>query len=57
MNFWYQLGCFICFYGKQYWGIRRKRKIELVKELRLIISKGLVYDDDLCIDVVVDGWG
>lgn len=41
---------------KNHWGIRRKPKTELVKELKLTGSRGLVCDDELNIEKLVDGW-
>lgn len=41
---------------KQHWGIRRKPKTELVKEIKLTGNRGLARDDELSIEKIVDGW-
>lgn len=41
---------------KQHWGIRRRPKSELVKELKLTGSRGLARDDELSMEKLVDGW-
>lgn len=41
---------------KQHWGVRRKPKTQLFKELKLSISRGLSHDDDMSIDKLTDGW-
>ncbi|KAK9673520.1 hypothetical protein RND81_12G172700 [Saponaria officinalis] len=43
--------------NKQHWGMRRKPKTELIKELKLTTNEEQAHDDDLCVDSLVDGWG
>lgn len=55
MNSWRCLGHSIRS-NKQHWGMRRKPKSLLIKELKLTSNKEPAREDDLCIDGVVDGW-
>ncbi|CAO2832616.1 unnamed protein product [Amaranthus hypochondriacus] len=57
MSSWRSLGDGIRSNHKQHWGLRRKPKAELIKELKLTSNKGPVRDDDLWIDGIVDAWG
>ncbi|KAJ8446797.1 hypothetical protein Cgig2_016107 [Carnegiea gigantea] len=57
MNSWRCLGHSIRSNNKQHWGMRRKPKTQLIKELKLTSNKEPAREDDLCIDSVVDGWG
>ncbi|KAK9692233.1 hypothetical protein RND81_09G250300 [Saponaria officinalis] len=56
MNSWRLVGHSIQS-NKQHWGIRRKPKTQLIKEIKLSTNTGLTRDDDLCVDSLVDGWG
>nr|DAD45770.1 TPA_asm: hypothetical protein HUJ06_004000 [Nelumbo nucifera] len=56
MNSWHQLGHSIRSNRSQHWGIRRKPKTILFKELKLTSCKGVVHDDDLSLEKIVDGW-
>ncbi|KAF3455169.1 hypothetical protein FNV43_RR05617 [Rhamnella rubrinervis] len=40
----------------QRWGTRQKPKTELVKELKLTSSRGVVHDDELSVGNLADGW-
>ncbi|CAN4126663.1 unnamed protein product [Withania somnifera] len=42
--------------GKVHWGIRRKPKTNLVKEIKLTSSRGPAYDDEDNTEKLVDGW-
>jgi len=57
MNSWRCLGHSIRSNNKQRWGMRRKPKTQLIKELKLTSNKEPAREDDLCIDSIVDGWG
>ncbi|KAK2988132.1 hypothetical protein RJ640_017464, partial [Escallonia rubra] len=54
---WHCLGHSIRSSRNQNWGIRRKPKTELVKELKLTTNRGLPRDDEVNLEKVVDGWG
>lgn len=54
---WRCLGHAIRSNRKQHWGIRRKPKREVVKELKLSTNRGMALDDELGIEKLVDGWG
>lgn len=53
---WYCLGRSIHSKGKVHWGIRRKPKTNLVKEIKLTASRGLTCDDEDNTEKLVDGW-
>ncbi|KAK9291305.1 hypothetical protein L1049_019250 [Liquidambar formosana] len=53
---WHHLGHSIRSNRKQHWGIRRKPKTELIKELKLTNTRGPVRDDELNMEKIVDGW-
>ncbi|MCE3216832.1 hypothetical protein HAX54_008349, partial [Datura stramonium] len=53
---WYCLGRSIHSKGKVHWGIRRKPKTDLVKEIKLTASRGVTCDDEDNTEKVVDGW-
>ncbi|XP_059628601.1 chromatin assembly factor 1 subunit FAS1 isoform X2 [Cornus florida] len=53
---WRRLGHSVHSNRKQHWGIRRKPRTELVKELKLTSGSGATRDDDLSIEKLVDGW-
>ncbi|GMH13056.1 hypothetical protein Nepgr_014897 [Nepenthes gracilis] len=55
-NSWRSLGHSIRLVNKQHWGIRRKPKTELFKELKLSTNKGLACDENSTIESLVDGW-
>ncbi|XP_050381216.1 chromatin assembly factor 1 subunit FAS1 [Argentina anserina] len=55
LSSWRHCGHSIRLNRNQSWGIRRKPKSELFKELKLTISKGLVHGDDM--EKLVDRWG
>ncbi|KAK3007227.1 hypothetical protein RJ639_016169 [Escallonia herrerae] len=57
LNSWHCLGHSIRSNRNQNWGIRRKPKTELVKELKLTTNRGLPRDDEVNLEKVVDGWG
>lgn len=40
-----------------HWGTRQKPKTELVKELKLTTSKGVVHDDEVSVGKLADEWG
>ncbi|KAL6998034.1 hypothetical protein U1Q18_008158 [Sarracenia purpurea var. burkii] len=54
---WHRIGHVIRSNRKQHWGIRRKPKREVIKELKLSMNRGLSQDEELGIDKLVDGWG
>ncbi|KAL3523275.1 hypothetical protein ACH5RR_016109 [Cinchona calisaya] len=56
LNSWHQLGFSIRSNRHMHWGIRRKPKTELVKELKLSSNRGLAREDDMSIEKLVDGW-
>lgn len=40
----------------QHWGTRQKPKTELVKELKLTSSSGVVHNHELSVGKLADGW-
>lgn len=56
LSSWCRLGHSIRSNRNQSWGMRRKPKSELFKELKLTTSKGLVHSDD-SMEKLVDRWG
>ncbi|GAB2277152.1 hypothetical protein Dimus_011859 [Dionaea muscipula] len=56
-NAWRCLGLSVRSRNKQHWGLRRKPKVELVRELKLTTNKCQAVDEDLIIESMVDGWG
>ncbi|KAJ0015111.1 hypothetical protein Pint_19667 [Pistacia integerrima] len=57
LSCWRQFGHSICSNQNQHWGVRRKPKTALFKELKLTNNRGLGRDDDLCMEKPVDRWG
>ena len=53
---WRHLGHAIRSNRKQHWGMRKKPKTEIIKELKLSTSQGLARDGEESIDKL-DGWG
>lgn len=53
---WHCLGRSIHSKGKVHWGIRRKPKTNVVKEIKLTASKGLTCDVEDNTEKLVDGW-
>ncbi|KAL3833932.1 hypothetical protein ACJIZ3_008668 [Penstemon smallii] len=56
LNLWRCVGHSVRSKGNIHWGIRKKPKTELVKELKLTTNKELTYDEDLSTEKFVDGW-
>ncbi|XVE90692.1 hypothetical protein DITRI_Ditri20bG0097300 [Diplodiscus trichospermus] len=56
LSSWRRLGHALRLNQKQCWGIRRKPKTELFKQLKLTSNKGLSHDD-LSAERLVAGWG
>lgn len=56
LNSWRRLGCSIRSNRNVHWGIRRKPKTELVKELKLSANRGLGHEDEVNLEKLVDGW-
>ncbi|KAL5582967.1 hypothetical protein UlMin_015409 [Ulmus minor] len=54
---WHHLGHTINSNRNQHWGRRQKPKTQLYKELKLTTTRGLVHDDELNLEKLVDGWG
>ncbi|KAJ0014074.1 hypothetical protein Pint_19545 [Pistacia integerrima] len=57
LSSWRQFGHSIRSNENQHWGIRRKPKTALFKELKLTNNRGLGQDDDFCMEKPVDRWG
>ncbi|KAJ8557511.1 hypothetical protein K7X08_003136 [Anisodus acutangulus] len=53
---WHCLGRSIHSKGKVHWGIRRKPKTNVVKEIKLTASRGTTCDDEDNTEKLVDGW-
>ncbi|KAL3323658.1 hypothetical protein AABB24_038025 [Solanum stoloniferum] len=53
---WHCLGRSILSKGKVHWGIRRKPKTNVVKEIKLTASRGLACDVEDNTEKLVDGW-
>lgn len=53
---WHCLGRSILSKGKVHWGIRRKPKTNVVKEIKLTASRGLTCDVEDKTEKLVDGW-
>ncbi|XP_017977661.1 PREDICTED: chromatin assembly factor 1 subunit FAS1 isoform X1 [Theobroma cacao] len=56
LSSWRHLGHFLHSNQKQCWGMRRKPKTELFKELKLTANKGSSHDE-LSVERIIDGWG
>ncbi|XP_057471860.1 chromatin assembly factor 1 subunit FAS1-like [Actinidia eriantha] len=54
---WRCLGLAIRSNRTQHWGIRRKPKTVVIKELKLSTNRGPAHDDELTIEKFVDEWG
>ncbi|GLT87902.1 hypothetical protein SLE2022_059550 [Rubroshorea leprosula] len=57
LSSWHHMGHSLRSNRKQCWGMRRKPKTELFKELKLTTNKGPYFGDESCIEKLVDGWG
>ncbi|XP_030472285.1 chromatin assembly factor 1 subunit FAS1 [Syzygium oleosum] len=59
LSSWHRLGLSIRSNQEQHWGIRRKPKTEIFKELKLTTPnsvKGAAQDDELNLEKIVSGW-
>lgn len=59
LSSWRRLGLSIRSNQEQHWGIRRKPKTEIFKELKLTTPnsvKGAAQDDELNLEKIVSGW-
>ncbi|KAK4487888.1 hypothetical protein RD792_003626 [Penstemon davidsonii] len=56
LNLWRRVGHSLRSKGNMHWGIRKKPKTELVKELKLTTNKEPTYDEDLSTEKLVDEW-
>ncbi|KAK6915786.1 LOW QUALITY PROTEIN: Chromatin assembly factor 1 subunit A, partial [Dillenia turbinata] len=54
---WHKAGQSMRSERKQHWGICRKRRTELYKELKLTTGRELIRDNELNLEKLVDGWG
>ncbi|CAK9142763.1 unnamed protein product [Ilex paraguariensis] len=58
LSSWHQMGHSLRANSKQHWGIRRKPKAEVIKEIKLTTNRGLGCDDQFSIQKFVDDeWG
>ncbi|KAL8171879.1 hypothetical protein V2J09_023683 [Rumex salicifolius] len=57
LNSWHHLGNPIRSRSGQHWGLRRKPKIALVKDLKLSSGNGTKQEEELNTDSMVGGWG
>ncbi|GLT40932.1 hypothetical protein SLA2020_150280 [Shorea laevis] len=57
LSSWRCMGHSLHLYGKQCWGMRKKPRTELFKELKLTTNKEHYSGDDSSIEKMVDGWG
>ncbi|GAB2211862.1 hypothetical protein Droror1_Dr00025200 [Drosera rotundifolia] len=57
INSWHSLGLSVRSRRNQHWGLRRKPKAELIKELKLTSNKCLPCDEDMIMERMVDEWG
>lgn len=57
LSSWHQLAHHMRSNKEQHWSLRRKPKTEIIKELKLTtaMDRGLVQDDELNIEKLVDG--
>lgn len=56
LSSWHCLGRSILSKGKVHWGIRRKPKTNVVKEIKLTASRGLSCDVEDNTEKLIDGW-
>ncbi|KAL8517883.1 hypothetical protein ACS0TY_009265 [Phlomoides rotata] len=56
LNAWRSSRCSINSNRKRHWGIRRKPKSELIKELKLSTNKELTCEEDFSMEKFVVGW-